>query len=72
MKNNFSLKKKPTILHVYHQCTMQLFMTVIINEVVLQPLASQEITLHAQCGWRTHSRIHMEIYASVITEYNNN
>ena len=51
---------------------MQLFMTVIINEVVLQPLASQEITLHAQCGWRTHSRIHMEIYASVITEYNNN
>jgi hypothetical protein len=44
---------------------MQPFMTVTINEVILQPLASQEITLHAKCGWRTHSRIHMEIYATV-------
>jgi len=64
-KQLFSKKKKPRVLHAYHQCAMQLFMTVIINEVILQPLASQEITLHAQYGWRTHSRIHMEIYATL-------
>ena len=50
---------------------------VIIKEVILQPLASQEFTLHAQnkeetCMWKTHSRIHMEIYATVVTEYNIN
>ena len=50
MKNNFSFKKKPRVLCLYHQCTKQLFMTVIISEEVLQPLATQEITLHAQCG----------------------
>jgi hypothetical protein len=49
MKNNSSLKKT-RVLHVYQQCTMQPFMTVTINEVILQPLASQEITLHAKCG----------------------
>jgi len=36
IKNNFSLKKKkPRVLYVCHQCTRQLFVTVIINEVIL-------------------------------------
>jgi hypothetical protein len=40
--------KPKRVLHVYQLCTIQLFMMDIIIEVILKPLASQRITVHAQ------------------------